>query len=71
MVLGGATVLSPQGKTNQLQSEYTHKHAEFSKGEKKDHAHFSKYAASVTSHTCQQQNHMSMAKSWLVGTAAK
>lgn len=40
-------------------------------GEKKDHAHFSKYAASVTSHTCQQQNHMSMAKSWLVGTGCK
>lgn len=38
---------------------------------KKDHAHFSKYVASVTSHTCQQQNHMSMAKSWLVGTGCK
>lgn len=32
VVLGGATVLSPQGTTNQLQSGYTHKHAEFSKG---------------------------------------
>lgn len=35
VVLGGATVLSPQGKTNQLQSGYTHKHAEFSKGKKR------------------------------------